>query len=205
MIARLKGIIDSIGADFLVLDTGGVGYLVFASARTLAALPKVGEPAALHIETHVREDHIHLYGFAAVREREMFKLLLTVSGVGAKVALAILSALDADMLANAIAAGDKAAIARAQGVGPKLAMRIAAELRDKVAGVAFQPKGVSIPGGVAAIQPAVPSVHEDAVSALVNLGYGRAEAFAAVAAARAADSDLPLAALIRAGLKELGR
>ncbi len=204
MIARLRGVLDSTGADWAVLDVGGVGYLVFASRRTLAALPRVGEPAALLIETHVREDHIHLYGFASARERDMFRLLLAVSGVGAKVALAILSVLDADTLETAIAAGDKAAVARAQGVGPKLAQRIVSELKDKVAGVAFRPPGASLAGTTAGAPAG--GVAEDAVSALVHLGYGRAEAYAAVMrAAGTLAPESPVADLIRAGLKELGK
>ncbi|GAB4119964.1 MAG: Holliday junction branch migration protein RuvA [Rhodothalassiaceae bacterium] len=205
MIARLKGLLESAGSDWLIVDVGGVGYLVFASARTLAALPKAGEPVALHIETHVREDHIHLYGFRETRERELFRLLLTVSGVGAKVALAILSVHDADALTDALAAGDRAAVARAQGVGPKLAQRIVTELKDRVAGLALAPRGVAA-GAVASAPIREGGVREDAVSALVNLGYGRTEAFAAVAAVlRAEGADAPLSALIRGGLKELGR
>ncbi len=204
MIARLKGVLDSTGPDWAVLDVGGVGYLVFASRRTLSALPRIGEPASLLIETHVREDHIHLYGFASARERDMFRLLTAVSGVGAKVALAILSALDVDALETAIAAGDKAAVARAQGVGPKLAQRIVSELKDKVVGVAFAPRGVSLPEATAGAVDG--SVTEDAVSALVHLGYGRAEAFTAVMrAAGTLAPESPLADLIRAGLKELGK
>ncbi len=205
MIAKLKGVLDSLGPDWAVLDVGGVGYLVFASRRTLAALPRIGEPAALVIETHVREDHIHLYGFASARERDMFRLLTAVSGVGAKVALAILSVLDADTLETAIAAGDKAAVARAQGVGPKLAQRIVSELRDKVAGVAFRPPGASLPG-TATGGTSEGGAAEDAVSALVHLGYGRAEAFTAVMrAAGTLAPESPVADLIRAGLKELGK
>ncbi|MFQ5348511.1 MAG: Holliday junction branch migration protein RuvA [Rhodothalassiaceae bacterium] len=205
MIARLRGVLDSLGADWAVIDVGGVGYLVFASRRTLGALPRTGEPAALYIETHVREDHIHLYGFASERERDMFRLLTAVSGVGAKVALAILSVLDADALEMAIAAGDKAAVARAQGVGPKLAQRIVSELKDKVAGIAFAPRGASLPERAAGGAPDGGAA-EDAVSALVHLGYGRAEAFTAVMrAAGTLAPESPVAELIRAGLKELGK
>jgi len=208
MIARLKGSLDAIGADQAVIDVGGVGYLVYASSRTLAALPSPGETAALYIETHVREDHIHLYGFATTRERDLFRLLTGVSGVGAKVALAILSALDAETLSNAIAAQDKTAVARAQGVGPRLAQRVVTELKDKVAGIAFAPPGVQAPaaaaGEAATAGEGAPSGLEDAVSALVNLGYGRAEAYSAVAtAARQLGPSPGLDALIRAGLKEL--
>ncbi|HSR55563.1 MAG TPA: Holliday junction branch migration protein RuvA, partial [Alphaproteobacteria bacterium] len=131
MIASLKGLIESVGEDFAVIETGGVGYLVFCSARTLSALPPAGEAAALKIETHVREDHIHLYGFATAAERDWFRLLITVQGVGARVALAILSVLPPSDLGLALAAGDKAALGRAAGVGPKLAQRIVTELKDK--------------------------------------------------------------------------
>lgn len=203
MIARLRGQLDEVAADRAVIDVGGVGYLVFASRRTLSRLPRPGGTADLLIETHVREDHIHLYGFIDARERELFGLLLGVSGVGSKVALAILSVLDPDALSTAIAAQDKAAVGRAQGVGPKLAQRIVSELRDKVAGVAFARPGVRLPDGAPS---AGGGVAEDAVGALVHLGYGRAEAFTAIAAARATLGDeAALPDLIRAGLKELGK
>jgi len=200
MIARLKGLVDQVGDDWAVIDVGGVGYLVFCSSRTLSRLPRIGEAAALFVETHVREDHIHLFGFFDEEERAWFRLLQTVQGVGSKVALAILSTLSGTDLANAIASGDKAMLSRPSGVGPKLAVRLATELKDKVAGIA-------IPGSFApAMAAAVGGGLEDAVSALVNLGYRRAEAQGAVLKASAALGEgAATAALIRVGLQELGK
>jgi len=194
MIARLTGIIDSIGEDHVVIDVAGVGYLVFCSARTLRLLA-VGKSASLPTETHVREDHIHLYGFADTVERDWFRLLTTVQGVGAKVALSILSALEPKMLADAIASEDRASVTRAPGVGPKLATRIIAELRDKVASaVVLRPDFAGAARGAS----------EDAISALVNLGYRRGEAFGAVShAVQRLGADAQVEALITAGLKEL--
>jgi len=197
MIAMLAGVVDQRGADNLVLDVNGVGYLVFASARTLGRVPERGEPLKLLIETHVREDHIHLYGFADEAERGWFRLLTTVQGVGARLALALLSVLAPDALATAIMAQDKAALTRADGVGQKLATRIASELKDKVGGIALGP---------AAAAPATPAAASDAVSALVNLGYSRSDAFAAVAQATLRlGAEAKIDALIRAGLQELAR
>lgn len=198
MIARLHGLIDSIGESSCVIDVGGVGYLVFCSSRTLAALPQGA--ATLLTEMQVREDAITLYGFATPAEREWFRLLTTVQGVGAKVALAILSALSPDQLIAAISAQDKAALTRASGVGPKLAIRLVTELREK-AGV--------MPGGGAAPLPA-PVLHRphqvDALSALLNLGYRRAEAEAALAHAIAHHGeDASLDVLIRGGLRALSK
>jgi len=203
MIAKLRGSLDSTGEDFAVIDVGGVGYLVFSGARTIAALPGVGEAVELAIETHVREDHIHLYGFSTTSDREMFRTLTTVQGVGAKVGLAILSALSAEQVAQAIAAGDQSAFKRASGVGPKLAQRLVVELKDKLG--AFP---LMAPAAVAAIGKGAPrgnNIVDDAVSALVNLGYGRLEAFGAVnRAAAAAGGAAPLNALIKTSLRELG-
>jgi Holliday junction DNA helicase RuvA len=197
MIAMLAGVVDQRGADSLVLDVNGVGYLVFASARTLSRVPARGEPLKLLIETHVREDHIHLYGFADEGERGWFRLLTTVQGVGARLALALLSVLAPDALATAIMAQDRAALARADGVGAKLATRIASELKDKVGGIALGP---------VAATPAAPVAATDAVSALVNLGYSRSDAFAAVAqATQRLGAEAKIDALIRAGLQELAR
>ena len=201
MIALLAGIVERVAADSAVIDVNGVGYLVFASARTLGRLPARGEPVRLHIETHVREDHIHLYGFAEEGERDWFRLLTTVQGVGAKTALAILGTLPPEALATAVMAQDKAALTRADGVGPKLAQRILNELRDKVGGIALGP---------AALQSASAEAHagaaQDAVSALVNLGYPRSDAFAAVAgAARNLGGEAAFDALFKASLKELAR
>ncbi len=204
MIAKLRGRLDSVGTDFAVIDVGGVGYLVFCGSRTLAGLPGIGEGVELSIETHVREDHIHLYGFATGREREMFTTLMTVQGVGAKVALAILSALSAEQIVQAIGAGDQAAFKRANGVGGKLAQRLVTELKDKLA--AFAVAGASLPKAAAPSKASVKSsAVEDAVSALVNLGYGRMEAFGAASrAAQAAGEGTNFQALIKASLRELG-
>ncbi|MGK9167808.1 Holliday junction branch migration protein RuvA [Inquilinus limosus] len=203
MIARLRGLLDSAGADHAVVDCNGVGYLVFCSRRTLGLLGGPREAVSLHIETHVREDHIHLYGFADTAERDWFRLLTTVQGVGAKVALAILSVLSPDQVATAVAAGDKAMLARAEGVGPKLAGRIASELKDKVGGIALGPV-VAAFHTAAAAAPAESGATADAVSALVNLGYGRAEAFAAVAKAGGKlGPDAAVSAIIPAALREL--
>jgi len=203
MIAKLNGRLDSSGEGWAVVDVAGVGYLAFCSLRTLTNLPGNGEPVRMLIETHVREDHIHLYGFLEAAERDWFRLLTTVQGVGARMALAILSVLSPPQLVQAIAAQDKAALTRANGVGPKLGTRIVSELKDKagriVLGEAAHTAAAIEGGGLPA--EAVP---EDAVSALVNLGYGRGEAFGAVAqAARDLGGDAPVEAVIRAGLQEL--
>ncbi|MFN4312223.1 MAG: Holliday junction branch migration protein RuvA [Ferrovibrio sp.] len=203
MIAKLSGLLDSVSDAACILDVNGVGYQVFCSARTLRALPRPGEAARLYVETHVREDHIHLYGFLSEAERGWFNLLQTVQGVGAKVALGILSALSPDELVRAIASADKATLNRCDGVGPKLAVRLITELKDKVGGIALgsvaQAAGGEAPGSETG--PVA-----DALSALVNLGYKRAEAFGAVTAAARSLGDKPdVQALIRAGLKELAR
>jgi Holliday junction DNA helicase RuvA len=204
MIAHLKGRLDSTGIDHAVIDVGGVGYLVFCSTRTIGQLPPPGAATRLLVDTHVREDHIHLYGFIDAVERDWFRLLTTVQGVGARLALALLSAVSPDALALAILAQDKATLARADGVGPRLAARIANELRDKVGGLAAAaPTPIT---GIAAVANAEAGATADAVSALVNLGYRRAEAFGAVAAAAHKLGDTAaLDALIRAGLRELAQ
>src|SRR5215211_110968 len=182
MIGKLKGVIDSYGEDFIVVDVNGVGYLVHCSARTLQALPAVGQPVTLAIETHVREDQIRLFGFLADVEREWFRLLQTVQGVGTKVALAILSTLRPADLASAIAMRDKAMVARSPGVGPKVAERIVSELKDKAPKYAeLDPAVVRLAGAVD--DNRAPRPVADAVSALVNLGYGQPQAAAAIAAA----------------------
>jgi Holliday junction DNA helicase RuvA len=199
MIAKLKGILESLRDGNVVIDVQGVGYLVFCSAATQRRLPAVGDPVSLLIETHVREDHIHLYGFANPAERDWFRLLQTVQGVGAKVALAILSAVRTDDLVRAVAAQDKSALTQADGVGPKLALRIVMELKDKVGGIA--PDAMAAAAGA----PQGSEFAAAAVSALVNLGYKRAEAFGAIAkAGQLLGSDAAIGDLIRAGLKELG-
>ena len=201
MIAKLSGILDSVGRDHTVIDVGGVGYLVRASTRTLGAMPAPGAPVSLLVETMVREDAIDLYGFADGPERDWFKLLLTVQGVGAKVGLALLSALAPGELAGAIAAGDRAMLTRAEGVGPKLANRLASELKDKAAllgAVISFPAGDA--GGGAPSGPAA-----DAISALINLGYRRAEAQGAIERAlKKLGGGARIETLIPAGLRELG-
>ncbi len=203
MIGKLKGRVDGVEEDHLILDVNGVGYLVHCSARTLSALPAAGEPTVLFIETYVREDQIRLFGFGTPGEREWFRLLQSVQGVGAKIALGVLSTLPPAALAEAVARGDKASIARAPGVGPRTALRIVTELKDKVGGLAFAgPVPADLGGaGVARGGPAA-----DAVSALVNLGYGQPQAMAAVAAAaRSAGDEASAETLIRLGLREMAK
>ncbi len=203
MIGKLKGLIDSYGEDFVILDVNGVGYVVQCSARTLQKLPRPGEASALAIETQVREDSIRLFGFESENERDWFRLLQNVQGVGAKVALAILSILPPGELAAAIATQDKAMVARAPGVGPKLAARIVAELKDKAPAFgAVDPLVARLSGDMEAEN--APSAVRDAISALVNLGYGRPQAAAAVAASvKKLGEGAETGALIRQGLKEL--
>jgi Holliday junction DNA helicase RuvA len=205
MIGKLRGVIDTYGEDFVIVDVGGVGYLVHCSARTLQALPAVGDPVTLAIETHVREDQIKLFGFTADLEREWFCLLQTVQGVGTKVALAILGTLKPADLASAIAVRDKAAITQTPGVGPKVAERIVTELKDKAPAYAdIDPAIVRLTGAVD--EQRAPRPVADAVSALVNLGYGQPQAAAAIAAAqRAAGEGAETKQLIRLGLKELAK
>ncbi len=197
MIARLRGTVETIDAASCVIDVNGVGYLVHASTRSLGALDQ-GASVTLLIETVVREDAILLHGFITAAERDWFRLLTTVQGVGARVALGILSALSPDQLIAAIATQDKAAISRAPGVGPKLALRLVTELREKAG---------AMPGGTAAPAPLKRQGHApDALSALLNLGYRRPEAEAAIAqAAGAHGDDAALDILIRAGLKALAK
>lgn len=218
MFAKLTGTIDTVMTESLILDVSGVGYHVFASGRTLGMIGQPGDGASLMIETHVREDHIHLYGFATMQERDWFRLLTSVQGVGAKSALAILTVCPAERLPIIIASNDVAALRQADGVGPKLATRIASELKDKVQSLTL---------GAAVHQPATPkpakktpakpaqndedesgasvAIDHDAVSALVNLGYGRSEAFSAVVAARQKSNDnkLTFDLLLKSALKEL--
>ena len=205
MIGKLKGIVDSFGDDWVILDVQGVGYQVFCSARTLQRLPKAGEAATLSIETMVREDMIRLYGFSNDIEREWFRLLLTVQGVGAKVSLGVLSVLDPGQLATAISVKDLTAIARAPGVGKRVAERIATELKDKAPAFAdAEPTVIRIAADVAEARVAGPVA--EAVSALTNLGYAQLQAAAAVsAAAKSAGPEATTTQLIRLGLKELAR
>ena len=202
MIAKLKGRIEATGADWLVVDVNGVGYHVACSSKTLAALPAQGEFAEIHTEMLVSQDMIRLVGFASVMEREWFRLLQSVQGVGTKVALAILSTLSTSEIGNAIALQDKALIGRANGVGKKLAERIVLELKDKVP--AFAVVDASLSKLAAELDAPKPTAAADAVSALVNLGYGQMQAGAAVSAAmRQGGDDQPTERLIRLALKEL--
>ena len=198
MIARLTGILAETTADHAVLDVGGVGYLVQASARTLSAIGPVGGQVMLLTEMQVREDSMTLFGFGSAGERDWFRLLISVQGVGGKVALAILSTLEADELSRAVSSGDKAMVARANGVGPKLAQRIVMELKDKIGGVTL--------GSAGSLPKAAAGAAADAVSALANLGFKPAEAGAAVAAAEAELGEgASLDALVRLALKKAAR
>jgi holliday junction DNA helicase RuvA len=202
MIGKLKGRIEGYGADWALLDVGGVGYHVFCSAKTIAALPPEGEFAEVHTEMLVSQDMIRLVGFASIIERDWFRLLQSVQGVGTKVALAVLSTLSTHEIGNSIALQDKAMIGRAPGVGRKLAERIVHELRGKAP--AFAPADPALARLQADLEAPRPSAAADAVSALVNLGYGQMQAGAAVAAAmRKAGDDQPTEKLIRLALKEL--
>jgi Holliday junction DNA helicase RuvA len=205
MIGKLKGVVDSYGEDYIILDVNGVGYQVHCSARTLQALPAPGEAATLSIDTYVREDQIKLFGFAGDTERAWFRLLQTVQGVGAKVALAVLGTLTVSELATAVAMRDKAMVARTPGVGPKVAERIVTELKDKVPAFAdLDPAVVHLAGALD--EKRAPKPVSDAVSALVNLGYGQPQAAAAIAAAsRNVGEGADTATLIRQGLKELAK
>ena len=204
MIAHLKGLLAATGIDNAVIDVGGVGYLVGASSRTLAALAAVGEPVTLHTEMLVTEDSIRLMGFATAEERDWFRLLTGVQGVGARVALAILSALDLAGLHRAITMQDKAMVARANGVGPKLAERIVRELKDKVGTVATGP--LAIGGGASAAPLPVAGFAADAMSALASLGFRPGEASAAVLAAELdLGPDTTLDALVRLALRKASK
>jgi Holliday junction DNA helicase RuvA len=201
LIAKLKGVVDTVDADSAIVDVGGVGYLVSASARTLRELA-AGDRVTMLVETIVREDAIALYGFLEPAERDWFRILTTVQGVGARVALSILSTLSPDEIARAIAAQDRATLSRPAGVGPKLAARLATELKDKAAAFGVAPLGKGVEA------PAMPagSINEDAVSALENLGYKRVEAFGAVArVTQRLGVEAKLEAVITAGLQELAR
>ena len=198
MIARLTGVLAENAVDHAVIDVGGVGYLVLASARTLSAIGPVGGEVMVFTEMQVREDAMTLFAFGSVGERDWFRLLTSVQGVGGKVALAILSTLDADELSRAVASEDKAMVARANGVGPKLAQRIVMELKDKIGGVAIGPAGT--------LPKAVGGAAADAVSALANLGFRPVEAGAAVAAAEAElGGGASLDALVRLALKKAAK
>ncbi len=220
MIAKLKGIVDTIGEDYCIIDVNGVGYLVYASSKTLSRLFK-GESASLLIETIVREDNISLFGFADAWEKEWFNTLTKVQGVGAKVCLSILSVLSSTQLAQAISAQDKSSFTRASGVGPKLAARIVTELKDKIvtipivdsikdmemsANITPNEEAESYSASVAALNATEnPMMTEDAISALINLGYQRLEAYKAVNKAALENPNADTPALIKAALKEFAR
>ncbi len=207
MIAKLTGSIDSFHDGFLILDVGGVGYQVFASARTLASIGQKGEVTSLLIDTHIREDHFHLYGFPTAAEQSWFRLLTSVQGVGAKAALSILNTCPPDRLSLAIAAQDKTALRQADGIGPKIATRILTELKDKAGKMDLSPTAVAVSTmSQVATESAPISFDQDAVSALINLGYARSDAYAAVmqASAKANDNEKQnLQDIIRLALKEL--
>jgi Holliday junction DNA helicase RuvA len=205
MIGKLKGRIEETDEDSVIIDVGGVGYHVFASTRTLASLPGKGEAAELVIETHVREDHIHLFGFPDTFERGWFRLLMTVQGVGVKMALAILSVFSPAQLAMSIAAKDIKALTKVSGVGAKLGERITVELKNKTGTLPVGASVVPIKGGRGAGLPA-PTASEDAISALIHLGYSRAEAYGAVTGAAASLEDATrVDSLIKESLRKLAR
>lgn len=207
MIGKLSGIIDGFGADYILLDVSGVGYLVHCSPRTLQTAGQQGDPTSFLIDTHVREDAINLYGFKDAAEQQWFRLLTSVQGVGAKVGMAILGVCPPERLGFAIASGDKAMLTQADGVGPKLGLRIVTELKDKVAKMDLSsmalPKTEAVKSG-AKTEKVTASIDQDAVSALVNLGYAKSDAFQAVLAAKQkANDNGDISELIRLALKEL--
>lgn len=209
MIAKLKGVIDHIDLNYLILDVNGVGYSIFASSQTLRKIGRAGDSISLLIETHVREDHIHLYGFADAQEKEWFQILGRVQGVGTKVALAILSVATPKDLILGIASGDKSIVKQADGVGPKLATRIITELKDKVGNMSLEATSVSLPSSGVANTDAIARASDDdlmlhdAISALVNLGYQQSDAYRAVNDARKENAATDLSALITQSLKKL--
>lgn len=214
MIGKLKGLVEFVGEDDIILDVNGIGYIIFLSTKSRDALPLVGEATSLLIETHVREDHIHLYGFATAEEKAWFSLLTKVQGVGAKMALAILSCFGPQELQHAIAAKDAKVLTRANGVGPKLAERLVTELKNKAPSLsisAFSPsdstsnKSATSSATIVPYPAASASANEEAISALVNLGYGRSEAYSAISHASTHSESTELDELIRLGLKELAR
>jgi len=201
MIARLRGRVDGTGEDWAVIDVGGVGYLVHCPARTLGELARATGEVALYVETHVREDRIQLFGFILDAERSWFRLLNSVQGVGARVALGVLGTLRVDEVVQAIALQDKALLSRAPSVGPKLAQRIITELKDKAVGLTLS---TAAKATLAVPLPEAEGTMADAVSALVNLGFGQAQAMGAVAkASRDAGTGVDVATLIRTSLREL--
>ena len=224
MIGKLKGVVDSTEDDHLILDVSGVGYQVYASPRLIQSVGE-GEYLTLFIETHVREDHIHLYGFASAAERAACRVLLTVQGVGMKMALAILNILSPASLAQAIAAKDRTALTQISGVGPKLAERILTEMKDKAVQLLAGADTASFAAPLTTTAPKAtrgkkvasaaeaapaasgpsPAIMEEATSALTNLGYGRSEAFAAVVQVAREMPGAGLQDLIPASLQKLGK
>jgi Holliday junction DNA helicase RuvA len=205
MIGSLSGIVAAVGEDTALIDVAGVGYVVQAGGRTLARL-QVGAPARIYVETHVREDAIRLFGFVSEEERAWFAHLQTIPGVGAKVALGILDAMAPEVLVDAIALQDKAAFARANGVGPKLAARLATELTGKAGPKGFFATSTVASRANATAAPTASGARAEAVSALVNLGIDQSSAARAVAsAAKQFEADAPAPDLIRAALKEVSR
>ena len=202
MIGKLTGLIDSFYENYLILDVGGVGYRVFCSSKTMGKMPEKGGTASLWIETQVREDHIHLIGFADVTEQQMFNLLGTVQSVGAKVALAILSALTPNEIQMAVMTGDNKALTRANGVGPKLGVRLVTELKGKMGSLGGNEEIVVSTGmGISTHNTAM----EEAISALANLGYARIEAGMVVGNVLRQNPDVETSELIRLALREIGK
>ncbi len=207
MIGKVSGRIDYIASDHLLIEAAGVGYVIYCSSRTLGAMPPAGEAAALYTEMVVREDLMQLFGFTTLAEKEWHRLLMSVQGVGAKAALAILGALGPEGVGRAIALGDTASIRAAPGIGPKIAARVANELKDKAPGVMALGAGGARKAGAAktAASGAAPeaAATADALSALINLGYAHGEAAAAVAEAAGAAPEAGSGDLIRAALRVL--
>ncbi len=200
MIGKLRGVVDITTEDHAIIDVGGVGYIVFCSTRTLLALPSRGGQAELIIETHVREDHIHLYGFTSNLELEWFRNLTTVQGIGARIALAILSVLSPDQLITAIASQDKKAFTQISGIGPKLAERLLTELKSKA-----KSPIIDISSGTKVISSESSGFVNDAISALVNLGYNRSDVYNTVTKLAREQENAPVQELIRLSLRELAR
>lgn len=205
MIAQLRGTIVNTDTQLIIIDVQGVGYAVHVSGRTQGQLSALAGDVTLLTEMQVREDSMTLFGFIDAAERDAFRLLITVQGVGAKAAMAILSVLDPSALTQAIVAGDKAMVARADGVGPKIAQRVVNELSEKIGKIpSLGGMALGADNGGAAPESAEAAAQQDAVSALVNLGYGRSEAHAAVVRAQGAGADANLSSLIAAALREMG-
>lgn len=204
MIGKLKGLYDSSGTDWLIVDVGGVGYHVFCSGQTLRNLPLPNNPIMLYIDTHVREDHIHLYGFLTQEERSWFRTLLSIQGVGGKVALSILTCLTPEQLYTAIVAEDKKALTQADGVGPKVAMRLITELKEKIVGLSFGGESATVVSLKGHAPTGNKGIKQDAISALSNLGYTASDAFTQVTKAiTKLGDDVTLDQIIKAALKEL--